>query len=320
MMICCQLLDTITTVCIPLFPNRILFQITAYFKFQSRYFIFGLMLSYVNCALPYLEPEFLPSASNVTYSRGDLAILFCAVKNLGSQFVSWRKTSEPNPLTVGTLIYVPDSRLRVSYIEYRGEWNLYINNVSHSDAGLYECQVSTQMRDMRKYILLNVKDSPITTTTKEYYKKDDVIISGPVTVDVGNELFVTCNVSTAGYNQDLFSIEWFIGGNVVDSGDDRFNITKEISDYYMQSTLTIKHATKKDRAEYLCRTTSKQVGRQHIFVLDSEKSSTNTKRRTDRTNTLKASSKTKNGQILLSANYCLSHLSILIYIINHLIR
>jgi hypothetical protein len=39
----------------------------------------------------------------------------------------------------------------------------------------------------------------------------------------------------------------------------------------MQSTLTIKHVTKMDRAEYLCRTTSKQVGRQHIFVLESGK-------------------------------------------------
>ena len=102
-----------------------------------------------------------------------------------------------------------------------------------------------------------------------YFISIDVIISGPVTVDVGNELFVTCNVSTAGYNQDLFSIEWFIDGNVVDTGDDQINITKEISNYYMQSTLTIKHVTKKDRAEYLCRTTSKQVGRQHIFVLES---------------------------------------------------
>ena len=108
-----------------------------------------------------------------------------------------------------------------------------------------------------------------------YFISIDVIISGPVTVDVGNELFVTCNVSTAGYNQDLFSIEWFIGGNVVDTGDDRFIITKEISEYYMQSTLIIKHTTKKDRAEYLCRTTSKQVGRQHIFVLESGKCSSN---------------------------------------------
>ena len=71
--------------------------------------------------------------------------------------VTWRKTSDPSPLTVGTLIYVQDSRLHISYIEYRGEWNLYIKNVSHSDAGIYECQVSTNMRDMRKYVLLNIK-------------------------------------------------------------------------------------------------------------------------------------------------------------------
>jgi hypothetical protein len=32
--------------------------------------VLGLILSYANCALSYLE-----SASNVTYSRGDLAIL-----------------------------------------------------------------------------------------------------------------------------------------------------------------------------------------------------------------------------------------------------
>lgn len=43
------------------------------------------MLSYVNCALPYLEP-----ASNVTYSRGDLGNTFYAVNNFEPQIVSIR--------------------------------------------------------------------------------------------------------------------------------------------------------------------------------------------------------------------------------------
>ena len=55
---------------------------------KPLFFFVVLMLSYVTCGLPYLEPEFLPSASNVTYISGDLAILVCAVKHLGTKFVS----------------------------------------------------------------------------------------------------------------------------------------------------------------------------------------------------------------------------------------
>ena len=97
------------------------------------------------------------------------------------------------------------------------------------------------------------------------------IISGPVSIDVGNELFVSCNVSTAGYNQDLFEIDWFIDGNKVDDGNEHINITKQVSHYYIQSTLTIKHASKEDSGEYICSTTSQQMARHHIFILNGGK-------------------------------------------------
>ena len=97
------------------------------------------------------------------------------------------------------------------------------------------------------------------------------IISGPVSIDVGNELFVSCNVSTAGYNQDLFEIDWFIDGNKVDERNEHINITKQVSNYYIQSTLTIKHASKEDSGEYICSTTSQQMARHHIFILNGGK-------------------------------------------------
>ena len=99
----------------------------------------------------------------------------------------------------------------------------------------------------------------------------DDIISGPVSIDVGNELFVSCNVSTAGYNQDLFEIDWFIDGNKVEERNEHINITKQVSNYYIQSTLTIKHALKEDSGEYICSTTSQQMARQHIFILNGGK-------------------------------------------------
>ena len=69
--------------------------------------------------------------------------------------VVWRKASEPNPISVGELMFSTDLRYNVSFSRERREFNLLIRNVQPSDAGVYECQVSSRDKIIR-HVLLKV--------------------------------------------------------------------------------------------------------------------------------------------------------------------
>ncbi|ESP05228.1 hypothetical protein LOTGIDRAFT_100633, partial [Lottia gigantea] len=57
--------------------------------------------------------------------------------------VTWRKLPEISPLTIGTDTWTDDSRIHVEHVAKDNEWNLIIDDVTRSDSGEYECQVST---------------------------------------------------------------------------------------------------------------------------------------------------------------------------------
>lgn len=60
--------------------------------------------------------------------------------------MSWiRKNEKPPPtiLTVGLAAYTPDDRILVEHARHLQNWGLVIKHVRTSDAGIYECQVST---------------------------------------------------------------------------------------------------------------------------------------------------------------------------------
>lgn len=67
--------------------------------------------------------------------------------------------SEPNPITVGTYVYSPDTRFSVSRDHTSTHWDLKIRNVQLEDAGVYFCAVSSgEGREKhRRLIKLNVK-------------------------------------------------------------------------------------------------------------------------------------------------------------------
>ncbi|KAJ8951217.1 hypothetical protein NQ318_010244 [Aromia moschata] len=60
-------------------------------------------------------------------------------------YVSWirKNDSPPTILTVGVGTYIADGRFLVEHARHLQNWGLVIKFVRESDAGLYECQVST---------------------------------------------------------------------------------------------------------------------------------------------------------------------------------
>ncbi|KAJ8925604.1 hypothetical protein NQ315_009444, partial [Exocentrus adspersus] len=89
---------------------------------------------------------FLTENSTVVVAQiGGTAKLPCVVRKFSNGVVSWirKKDSPPTILTVGVGPYIADDRFLVEHARHLQNWGLVIKHVRPSDAGLYECQVSS---------------------------------------------------------------------------------------------------------------------------------------------------------------------------------
>lgn len=74
---------------------------------------------------------------------GSTAALPCVVRKFNNGVVSWIRKKDYHLLTVGLATYNKDNRFLVEHIRHLQNWGLLIKHVQPSDAGLYECQMST---------------------------------------------------------------------------------------------------------------------------------------------------------------------------------
>ncbi|XP_060534017.1 lachesin-like [Cylas formicarius] len=74
---------------------------------------------------------------------GGTATLPCVVRKFSNGVVSWIRKQDYHLLTVGLTTYNTDDRFMVEHVRHLQNWGLLIKHVQPSDAGLYECQVST---------------------------------------------------------------------------------------------------------------------------------------------------------------------------------
>ena len=49
-----------------------------------------------------------------------------------------------------------DDRVQVGHVDYKSQWDLMIKNVQPEDEGVYECQVASRDRTMRRLVSLTV--------------------------------------------------------------------------------------------------------------------------------------------------------------------
>ncbi|KAL1493114.1 hypothetical protein ABEB36_011240 [Hypothenemus hampei] len=129
------------------------------------------------------EPYFdAMTPRNVTALVGKSAYLSCRVRNLGNKTVSWIRHRDIHILTVGSYTYTSDQRFQANHHSATDEWILQIKWAQKRDAGIYECQISTQ--PVRSYFVnLNV-----VVPTAE-------ILGGPdLHVDKGSTINLTCSI------------------------------------------------------------------------------------------------------------------------------
>jgi len=92
----------------------------------------------------------------VIAALGTTARLHCRVRHLGDRAVSWIRQRDLHILTIGIMTYTNDQRFLARHIDNSDEWVLKIVSVQQRDAGVYECQVSTEPKISLAYKLVVV--------------------------------------------------------------------------------------------------------------------------------------------------------------------
>ncbi|XP_046398782.1 uncharacterized protein LOC124165419 isoform X2 [Ischnura elegans] len=83
------------------------------------------------------------NSTRVTAQLGSTALVPCVVRNIGDGMVSWIRRRDYHLLTVGLTTYSSDERFSAVHAQHSEDWTLQIKYVQATDAGLYECQVSS---------------------------------------------------------------------------------------------------------------------------------------------------------------------------------
>ncbi|KAL3865825.1 hypothetical protein ACJMK2_043175, partial [Sinanodonta woodiana] len=190
-------------------------------------------------------PWFHATPTNVTFVKGDKAVLQCIVENLGTRTID---------------------RFHIHHEQTNKEWDLIIKNVQVHDSGVYECQVSSKDKMFRRNVTLTVL---VGYAIRVKWNKRDIMISGNHFVEKGTAIYLTCNASTSDYPAG--DVDWFKDGNIINtSGNGRLEIKQDIS-YKAKtifSVLTINKATMEDSGTYVCRTSDLLTTRHKVDVLN----------------------------------------------------
>ncbi|XP_071039379.1 uncharacterized protein [Parasteatoda tepidariorum] len=105
---------------------------------------------------PHFRPYFDNSTDrNVTFQLSKPSYLHCRIRQLGDRVVSWVRQRDLHILTVGKYTYTTDQRYTSIHMDDTDDWTLEIKYTQKLDAGIYECQVSTEPK-MSLPIQLNV--------------------------------------------------------------------------------------------------------------------------------------------------------------------
>ncbi|KAM7356335.1 defective proboscis extension response 6 isoform 3-T5 [Cochliomyia hominivorax] len=204
----------------------------------------------------WIEPYFDPTTPrNVTALMGKSAYLSCRVRNLGNKTVSWIRHRDIHILTVGSYTYTSDLRFQATHHHDSDDWTLQIKWTQKRDAGMYECQISTQ--PVRSYFVnLNVV---VPTAT---------ILGGPdLHVDKGSTINLTCTVKFS--PEPPAYIFWYHHEEVInyDSSRGGVSVITEKGDV-TTSFLLIQNADLADSGKYSCAPSNADVASVRVHVLN----------------------------------------------------
>nr|XP_018909923.1 PREDICTED: kin of IRRE-like protein 3 isoform X2 [Bemisia tabaci] len=206
-----------------------------------------------------LDPYFDPlTPHNVTALMGQSAFLSCRVRNLGNKTVSWIRHRDIHILSVGRNTYTSDQRFQAIHHPEYDEWTLVIKWAQLRDAGMYECQISTQPV-LSYFVNLNV----VVPTAS--------IIGGPdLYVDKGSTINLTCTIRYSPEPPQY--IHWYHHDEVISYNSVRGGISVitekgEVTTSY----LLIQNADLSDTGNYSCCPSNADGASVKVHVLNGER-------------------------------------------------
>ncbi|XP_047530837.1 zwei Ig domain protein zig-8-like isoform X2 [Vanessa atalanta] len=224
-----------------------------------------------------LAPSFdAATPRNVTALVGKSAYLSCRVRNLGNRTVSWIRHRDLHILTVGGYTYTSDQRFQATHSPQTDDWTLQIKWAQQRDAGVYECQVSTQpVRSF--FVTLHVVDCD------EIYQRmfsDGVpsarILGGPdLHVDIGSTINLTCLIQFS--PEPPAYIFWYhedeVSGRKVISYDSSRGGVSVVTEKGAATTsyLLVQDATPADSGRYSCAPSNAELASVRVHVLNGER-------------------------------------------------
>ncbi|XP_055384416.1 immunoglobulin superfamily member 10-like [Condylostylus longicornis] len=114
--------------------------------------------------------------TNITTQIGTHAYLPCKVKQLGNKSVSWVRVRDGHILTVDRAVFIADQRF-LALQQSDNSWTLQIKYVQARDAGIYECQVSTEPKVSAKvYLQVVVPRTEIVGESDRYVKAGSTVV------------------------------------------------------------------------------------------------------------------------------------------------
>jgi len=223
---------------------------------------------------------------NHTVQLGATAFLPCVIRNLGNKSVSWIRARDSHILTVDSEVFISDLRFSAMHSKHESAWMLQIKSVEASDAGKYECQVSTTPK-LSHFVYLTVIVPKVRIFgDKDIYVKDlstvqlKCVVSQSLVAPTyiewrhNNKRIQTLPETASGGSGGgggLFSVLTGGGGNG-GSRHRRLQTTppEHIAEGTTMSTLTILHAEKTDTGNYTCHPTQLEVASVMLHVLESD--------------------------------------------------
>ncbi|XP_054159688.1 junctional adhesion molecule B-like [Oppia nitens] len=186
---------------------------------------------------PYFDSKL--HSTNITTSEGSAAVyLPCRVHQLGDRTVSWIRKKDFHVITVGKFTYTSDQRFQAVHMDNSDDWTLMIRFPTRKDAGIYECQISTQPK-MSLFIELNV-----------IVAKARIVGSPSIHMNSGTTLNLSCLVNeTPGPPDYIF---WYHNGEVINYDSPRGIKVQTVKSSQTTSKLIINKVMPNDSGNYSC--------------------------------------------------------------------
>ncbi|CAG7692176.1 unnamed protein product [Allacma fusca] len=203
----------------------------------------------------YTGPYFDTSTpTNITAQLGTHAFLPCKVKQLGNKSVSWIRKRDSHILTVDRYTFIADERFQV--LHNGDTWTLQIKYVQSRDAGMYECQVTSEPK-MSHFVQMEV----VVPQTKILGESDLFVKSG-------STVQIRC-IITQSLEQPAYIFWYHDGGRVVNLFGKHQSVERVTSDTTI-GILVIKSTEKRDSGNYTCAPSNLDSASVMLHVLNGE--------------------------------------------------